>query len=152
MKKSRWILPLMIAMLLTGCLGTQGNGTGTQSTNAGNVNLLPPAWTPTPISLPGSGVDLGTWQACPEAPPSKLELGITVIVREGIGHSIRLRRGPGISEAVVGTAHPNDVLKIVGGPNCMDQMVWWELQSMGTGERGWAAEGNDYGSWLVRFE
>ncbi len=153
MKKSRWIFFLIFAMFLTGCLGNQGTSTGEGTPDAGDFLKLPPAWTPTPVSIPGSGADLGIWQPCgDDGPPSRLELGITVIIKEGMRYSIRLRAQPGISGSVSGSVQPNDVLRIVDGPICLDQLVWWEVQSMGTGEEGWAVEGNQYDSWLIRFQ
>jgi hypothetical protein len=139
-------------VLLTGCLAKQNAGTDGGKSD-GEVIKLPPAWTPTPVSIPGSGADLGVWHPCgDEGPPSRLELGITVIIKEGMSYSIRLRAQPGISGSESGSIHPNDVLRVVDGPRCLDQLVWWEVQSMATGEMGWAVEGNQYDSWLVRFQ
>ena len=152
MNKRRWILLILIPVFMTGCLGNQNNSSGNDSTADANPNQLPPAWTPTPISVPGSGADLGTWQPCKDAPASRLEVGISAVLQEGTTFSLQIRTQPSLYGEVAGEIRPTDVIQIVNGPTCEDHLVWWEVQLVNSGDRGWVAEGNDYGSWLVRSQ
>jgi hypothetical protein len=143
-------LCLMILVLLTGCSTAEGDTNNILSTSKGG-RPLPPAWTPTPISIPGTGLDVGTWQPCDDAPPSQLEVGDTAIF-EGTSFKLRLRGEPSLQGTLKEEINPGDRIEIINGPACADKLVWWEIQSSSTGHTGWAAEGNDYDTWLVRAD
>jgi hypothetical protein len=151
--KGKWLLVILMfvpLLLLVGC-SSQGEATGNTSRESGGSIRLPPAWTPTPISIPGTGQDLGTWQPCNDAPPSQLEVG-NVAVIEGTSLKLRLRKEPGLQGTLAADVDPSDVLEVINGPACYDKMVWWEVKSKATGLIGWVAEGNSYNTWLVRVE
>ncbi len=141
---------LMVLLLLVGCSNAGGGSSNTLG--AGKVGRqLPPAWTPTPISIPGTGLDAGTWMPCDDAPPSQLEIG-DMAVFEGTSFKLRLRGEPSLQGTLKGEINPGDRIDIINGPACSDKLVWWEVQSVNAGATGWAAEGNDYDTWLVRVD
>lgn len=144
------MLSLVLLLFLVGC-SASGEATGNNSGGSGDSIRLPPAWTPTPISIPGTGDDLGTWQPCDDAPPSQLEVGNLAVTQE-ISLKMRLRKEPGLQGNLGGEIDPSDVLEVINGPACYDQMVWWEVRSMANGQTGWVAEGNFYNNWLVRVD
>jgi hypothetical protein len=150
-RQTYFFLWLFLLMALTGCsvLGTD-SAVGPEPTRGGAI-LLPPAWTPTPISIPGTGGEQGTWQPCDDGPPSQLEVGDLALV-EGSSFKIRLRSEPGLTGTLTNTVLPGDIIQVVNGPACFDQLVWWEVQSMSSGDTGWTAEGNEYGAWLLRID
>ncbi|OGO17924.1 MAG: hypothetical protein A2Z14_03055 [Chloroflexi bacterium RBG_16_48_8] len=143
-------LCLVVSLLLVGCSIAGGDPASTTSSSSGGKHL-PPAWTPTPISIPGTGLDAGTWQPCDDAPPSQLEVGDMAVV-EGTSFKLRLRGEPSLMGTLAGEIEPGDIVEIFNGPNCSDKMVWWEIRSVGAGQSGWTAEGNDYNTWLVRID
>lgn len=142
---------MILLIVLAGCTSIGGDG-GQNAAGVGSGSIqLPPAWTPTPISIPGTGADEGTWQPCEDGPPSRLEVGDLAVV-EGTSFALRLRGEPGLEGTLGGEIEPGDVLDIINGPACADALVWWEVQSLSSGNAGWAAEGNAYGNWLVKVE
>ncbi|HLF80174.1 MAG TPA: hypothetical protein VI410_00265, partial [Anaerolineales bacterium] len=63
--------------------------------------------------------------------------------------SSRLRRDPSLNSSVVDMLEPGQQAGVMGGPVCADGYIWWELQPINTNLRGWAAEGDADGAWLV---
>jgi len=142
---------LILFLLLVGCSNSGVDGGHNESSLGSGSRQLPPAWTPTPISIPGTGADEGTWQPCDDAPPSRLEVGELAVV-EGTNLKLRLRGEPGLVGTLAGEIEPGDVVEVINGPACSDNLVWWEIQSLSSGASGWTAEGNAYGSWLVKVD
>jgi hypothetical protein len=141
---------LIVLLVLVGCSNTGGESSNIFSSGKGG-RPLPPAWTPTPISIPGTGLDAGTWKPCEDAPPSQLEIG-DIAVFEGTSFKLRLRGEPSLQGTLKGELNPGENIEIINGPACFDKLVWWEIQSVSTDNTGWAAEGNDYDTWLVRVD
>ena len=134
------------AFVIIGCSGG-GRGDGSNDSIR-----LPPAWTPTAITLPGGGIEEGTWKPCDDGPASQLQLGDRAMIEDSAGFAIRLRGEPGINGTIKGSIIVGDILEVTNGPACLDQMVWWELTSLGTGDSGWTAEGNSYGAWILGID
>jgi hypothetical protein len=142
---------LILLFFLVGCTNVGANAGQKEASFGSGGRQLPPAWTPTPISIPGTGADEGTWQPCDDAPPSRLEVGNLAVV-EGTSFNLRLRGEPGLGGTLAGEIAPADVVEIINGPACADGLVWWEVQSLSMGHIGWTAEGNAYGNWLGKVE
>lgn len=137
------------AFILIGC-SAGGNFDGANGSN--DSIRLPPAWTPTAVALPDAGVEQGTWRPCDDGPASQLQLGDRAKIEDNAAFAVRLRREPGLNGTISGTIVVGDILEVTNGPACLDQLVWWELTSLGTGSSGWTAEGNSYGAWILRIE
>jgi hypothetical protein len=151
LEKRHVLILLTLLLFLVGC-STAGADGGHNGAGVGNGSIqLPPAWTPTPISIPETGAEEGTWQPCDDAPPSRLEVGNRAVV-EGITFNLRLRGEPGLEGTLKGEVAPAEVVEIINGPACVEQLVWWEVKAVNSGETGWAAEGNAYGNWLGKVE
>jgi hypothetical protein len=151
MSKENIYIFLVLLLFLAGC-SSAGADDGHNEAIIGSGSIqLPPAWTPTPISIPGTGADEGTWQPCDDAPPSRLEVGDMAIV-EGTSFKLRLRGEPNLDGTLKGEIVPAEVVEIINGPACAAQLVWWEVLALSSGESGWTAEGNAYGSWLGKVE
>jgi hypothetical protein len=143
-------LGMVILSLVTGCSGV-GEGSGSSTSLLKGGKQLPPAWTPTPISIPGTGLDVGTWHPCDDAPPSQLEVGDAAVF-EGTSFKLRLRGEPSLEGTLGSEISPGENIEIINGPACSDKLVWWEIKSFRSGNSGWAAEGNSYDTWLVRVD
>jgi len=144
-------LLLVLLLFLVGCTNAGADGGQNEAVIGSDSRQLPPAWTPTPISIPDTGADEGTWQPCDDAPPSRLEVGDLAVV-DGTSFKLRLRGEPGLEGTLAGEIAPADVVDVINGPACSDQLVWWEVQSLSSGASGWTAEGNAYSTWLMRVE
>jgi hypothetical protein len=141
---------MTILLLVAGC-SALGEGSSSSSSVVKGGKQLPPAWTPTPISIPGTGLDVGTWQPCDDAPASQLEVGDTAVF-EGTSFKLRLRGEPSLEGTLGSEISPGENIEIINGPACSDKLVWWEIKSFRSGTSGWAAEGNSYDTWLVRVD
>ena len=142
------ILCLILSLLVVGCSALGVNPADSPKKTSGGRSL-PPAWTPTPITIPGTGLDIGTWNPCEDAPASQLEIGDIAIV-QSTSLKLRLRGEPSLNGTLAGEIAPGDLVEVFNGPNCSDKLVWWEIRSLAAGQTGWAAEGNDYNTWLLR--
>ena len=61
----------------------------------------------------------------------------------------RLRRSPGMGSLVLGQIDPGTTVKLVEQPKCMDNMIWWKIHVISTGQEAWTAEGDSQGYWLA---
>lgn len=97
-----------------------------------------PAVSDLQIDLTG-GIDDIAAPGCPGAPVSRLEVGDTARVTFTDGAMLRVRSVPGgdiVAQIPEGTA-----FDIIGGPDCQDGFVWWNIR-LGNGTTGWSAEGD----------
>ncbi|HEX9675481.1 MAG TPA: hypothetical protein VGA07_05840, partial [Anaerolineales bacterium] len=88
-------------------------------------------------------------QACGGRNYTRLDVGDRIMVSYEPPLSSRLRSNPGLAAGVVDMLEPGQQAGVMGGPVCADGYVWWELQPINTNLRGWAAEGDADGAWLV---
>jgi len=101
---------------------------------------LIPARTPTP-----SGEDLSTPPAtptpdvtpvvtpteisfCPDAMPTRMRVGIGGRVTYGDPRKVRVRVAPSSSAAVFRLLQLGKEFQVIGGPECADGFVWWEIE------------------------
>ncbi len=96
------------------------------------------------ILLPAVHFSLAQTATCPDAPPSRLAVGMRATVtppQPGIDATpVRVRDAAGKSGNVIAQLHGGDQMTIIGGPTCADGYVWWQIKSDG-GVTGWVAEG-----------
>ncbi len=91
---------------------------------------------------PGSGA------TCPNTLASRLVVGEYAYVSPHPLGSNRIRSGPGLSHPVISHAQPEAVLEVLEGPVCGDDVAWWRIRVLDTGDSGWTAEGNSQEYWL----
>lgn len=84
------------------------------------------------LQLGGGSVD------CPGALPSRLRVGDTARVVSD-PDPVRARATPGNGE-IVTLLYRDYALPIIGGPQCIDGVLWWQVQ-LREGEEAWVAEG-----------
>jgi len=63
----------------------------------------------------------------------------------------RMRNQPGFSGDLVGQASPGEKVLVLEGPTCADGYAWWLIQRL-DGLKGWSAEGNLEGYWLIPLQ
>jgi serine/threonine protein kinase len=105
-----------------------------------------PVATPTPSPLPSNTpfVASPTVTATPAGGvcgllEPRLEVGMIGRVEPG-GQPQRIREEPGLSGEWLNSAPPETLFRVVGGPACVDNITWWEIQADGY-PQGWMAEG-----------
>lgn len=94
------------------------------------TNNLPPTPTETPTTP--------TPVVCPDAPPARLQLNqqASVISRNGIN----MRDAPSTQGNIVLNVSFGDSVTIIGGPECAESYLWWQVR-LADNREGWMAEG-----------
>lgn len=88
-------------------------------------------------------------QTCGGQAFTRLYLGDRVVISHEPPFPSRLRSTPGLAGSVVGTLEPGDEAEIIGSSACSDGFVWWYLYDLNSDLKGWAAEGDAEGAWLL---
>lgn len=109
--------------------------------------------TPTPAELPtatatGLPAAIPTAVVCVGASPTRLSVGDKARV---VNYQINVRTGPGTNFGVENTLLPGREVDIIGGPECNDGQLWYQVLSEpftnSAGERiqvtGWSVEESD---------
>lgn len=107
------------------------------------TNTLTPSSSSTPVS--------GTpWPACPNASyESRLQTGAFATVSLTPPLANNVRESAGIDHHLLGKIQPGELIKVLSGPECVEDWVWWKIQSQETGLTGWTSEGDLENYWLV---
>ncbi len=122
------------------------------------ITTTPPApETPPPNPTPALQLLPATpdrsWEACPGAPRSHLQVGDRAAISYDPYLPTRVRSRPGqFNSSVLGLIIPGEVVQLLEGPSCADQTVWWKISSLRKDLEGWVQEGDETSSWLVRTE
>lgn len=157
------LLTVFFALLMAGCIiaaivalgGRTAPGTGGEpvvvvisavpSTTPPLSELFQQGATATPDSLatqaPAQSVALTGPTLIPTATvtptPVAIEVGATVIVISQGG--VNVRSAPGTNNTVSFVANHNETYTVIGGPQVVDDLRWWQIQD-GRGRSGWLAE------------
>jgi hypothetical protein len=82
---------------------------------------------------------------CEDAPPTRLNVGmrarVTIAPEGGQSRNQNLRVGPGTDYDLAATIGPGREIVITGEPQCVDGIIWWQVETAGGFVRGWTAEG-----------
>jgi hypothetical protein len=90
---------------------------------------------------PGSKTAPNTF-SCPGAPATRLAVGMTAVVTPDDPVPLRVRSQAGLTGPVLTKLDPGTQLDVLGGPVCLDSVVWWYIRAKdNTTIIGWAAEG-----------
>jgi len=86
---------------------------------------------------------------CPNALPSRLEVGKYAYVSTDPPLDNRVREGAGTDYSIIGYIDTGNAMKILDGPKCADGWAWWKVQSIKKSDLvGWTSEGDDT-YWLI---
>ncbi len=106
----------------------------------------------TPTPSPSPTLPYGYAKVCADAPPSPFSVGMWgYICNEG---KIRLREKASLRAHVLAVMEPGTKFVVIGGPECGDRRVWWQVRFQGNeqpynnGWVGWMPESDPGGSEL----
>jgi regulation of enolase protein 1 (concanavalin A-like superfamily) len=89
-----------------------------------------------------------TWNACPDTYASRVRVGILAFVSHNPPLANRIRNGPDTEEEVLGMIDPGQAMRVIEGPYCAQNLVWWRVEVVDSGLIGWTAEGDSGAYWL----
>ena len=113
-------------------------GAPTVSPSASLTPTITATFTPTlPSAEPTIPVLAAPFAACPQAPLSQLSVGIYAYINQPDPGA--LRQSAGSSAAVVSNLAVGSAVLITGGPDCVAEGAWWQVQTL-NGETGWMQE------------
>ncbi len=104
-----------------------------------------PTFTPTAASAPAVSTPDTSRVVCDGAMPSRLRVGLIARVRPS-GLPVNIRSNPSSTSSRTGQMNPGDTFSITGGPQCAENLVWWQIAFNQTS--GWAAEGGNNLYWI----
>lgn len=92
---------------------------------------------------------LQSWQACSNAPFSRLHINDTAMVGFDPDLPLNVRTGAGTEYPIFRKFLPGDRVNILAGPNCANGMVWWKISSQQNSDSGWSAEAGGADFYLI---
>ncbi len=105
--------------------------------------------TDTPAPLPSVTPATRIWLPCSDSYPSRLHVGDRAYVSYQPPLANRVRSNPNLGADIIGLIQPGESMKIINGPACANQWVWWYVQAHNEDLNGWTAEGDGENYWLV---
>jgi serine/threonine protein kinase len=114
-----------------------------------------PTLTPTPVPPTSTRTpteESGEWHPCENTYTSRLHVGDQAYVSYFPPLNNRVRTTPDLDASQIGSLEPGEKMKIIDGPSCADNMVWWEIRSLETSLTGWTSEGDKENYWLVPLQ
>lgn len=79
----------------------------------------------------------------------RLSVGQNALVIADLGAN-NIRSEPSAEAELLGRIPPDNTFEVIGGPVCLDDIVWWYVDYAGL--RGWTAEGEAPTYWLAPVE
>jgi hypothetical protein len=89
---------------------------------------------------------------CSKVNPTRLQIDGFAFISFYPFLSNRVRKDAGISNKIIGSLPPGTAVKILEGPKCADQWVWWRVKAVNSSLTGWTAEGDKEAYWLIPCE
>jgi sugar lactone lactonase YvrE len=102
-----------------------------------------------PTSTPTINPDIVEEKVCENEFVSRLSVGMEARVSEYPPYPNRVRKEPSKDADIVGQIEPGEQIVIRDGPSCDEDWVWWKIESVETGLKGWTAEGDGTEYWLT---
>lgn len=90
-----------------------------------------------------------SWIACQGSYPSRLHIGNRAYISSTPFLANRVRSKPGLSSEIIGRIQSGEYLKILDGPACANEWVWWYIRAEKDSLLGWTAEGDSENYWLM---
>ena len=85
--------------------------------------------------------------ACQGVPPARLTVGGQGRVTPGVPN--KLRSAPSTSAEQTGNIPGEDIFTVIGGPQCADGYLWWQVNY--NGQIGWTASGSGAEYWVEPY-
>ena len=89
---------------------------------------------------------------CKEARPTRLKIGDFAFISFYPPLNQRVRSGPGTSNSILDVIPVGSAVKILDGPQCADNWVWWKIRVLSSKLEGWTSEGDKDAYWLIPCE
>ena len=102
-----------------------------------------------PTSTPTISPDIVEEKVCNNEFVSRLSVGMDARVSEYPPYPNRVREEPEKDGVILGHIEPGEQIVIRDGPSCDEDWVWWKIESVETGLKGWTAEGDGEEYWLT---
>ena len=67
------------------------------------------------------------------------------------GSNQKIRVEPTLDSSQSGTLYKDQVVELIQGPICSDNLVWWNVKVVDTEETGWIAEGDSDTYWIIPY-
>jgi hypothetical protein len=93
-----------------------------------------------------------TEAACVEARPTRLKVGDFAFVSFYPALRQRIRSSYGTENSILELIPVGTAVKILDGPECADNWVWWKVRVLNSGLEGWTSEGDKDAYWLIPCE
>ncbi len=90
------------------------------------------------LSLTSVSPTLAQISTCPHGLPARLIVGRQAHVTPGAANNVRAQ--PSKSAPILGQVMGDEYADVIGGPNCADNLNWWQMQYGSL--TGWMAEGS----------
>jgi hypothetical protein len=87
-----------------------------------------------------------TSQTCQNTRPTRLAPGGNAVLDSSTCNNVRSQ--PNTQAPIIGQIHPGQIIRIVAGPECNGDMVWWFMTDV-QGLSGWTSEGSLSTYWLA---
>jgi hypothetical protein len=84
---------------------------------------------------------------CSDAATSRLKIGDLAYVTKDPPLANRIRQDPNTDAEILGYITPGGSMEIIGGPECSNGWVWWQVKNADL--EGWTPEGDKETYWLV---
>lgn len=78
---------------------------------------------------------------CPGAPAARLAVGTDARVTYTDGTPLRIRNDAGKNGLILGLLPEGAALKVLAGPRCIAEGMWWQVKATSQGYTGWVLEG-----------
>ncbi len=100
-----------------------------------------PTITPRPTDVP--------MVVCADTYPSFLKVGMVAMISKTLERN-NLRDAAGLDAPLIGKLNPGEKISIFGGPECKDNMVWWNIRGVDDPNKvGWTSEGKKGQYWVI---
>lgn len=90
--------------------------------------------------------------ACKEARPTRLKIDDFAFVSFYPPLVQRVRSSYGVTSPIIDRIPLGTAVKILDGPECADNMVWWKIRVLNSGSIGWTSEGDSDAYYLIPCE
>jgi hypothetical protein len=119
-------------------------------TKTPTLQKTPTTYVITNKASPSATIDVEvTKYPCKGSYENKLKVGQTVQVSNDPPLANRVRSGAGTDYTILGTIQPGETVIIIGGPECANDWIWWQVRSEKTNLVGWTSEGDWSNYWLI---